>query len=92
MLGSASSRLEISVPVADNWEPLLDNWEQGLEPVHDIIDPDDRVYEGQSQESQQSHQENKLVQHEYDEDLFADWGGGHNDRSGMRSVTRKLRY
>jgi len=88
----------------DNQEPLPDNWEQGLEPVDDSRDSDDGEYEGQSQESQEGQEgqegqesqeiqeENELEQHEDDEDLFPRIGGGHKGRSGMRSVTCKLRY
>ena len=91
MLGPVSSPLEIPEPVLDNREPVLDNWAQGLEPADDSIDSDDGEYEGQSQESQESQEENELEQHGDDKDLFVDWGG-NKGRSGMRSVTRKLRY
>jgi len=88
VLGPASSQLKIP-------EPVPDNWEQGLESADDSMDSDNGEYEGQSQETpesqkgQESQEENELEQRGDDEDLFADWGG-HQGRSCMRSVTRKL--
>jgi len=84
VLGPAPSRLEIT-------EPVLDNWEQSLEPADHSIDSDDGEYEGQSQESHESQEENELEQHGDDEDLFADWGRaqrpiGHEVRNSAASI------
>ena len=74
MLGPASSQLEIPGPVSDNRESVPDKGhsDQGLEPADHSIDSDDREYEGQSQESHKSQEENELEQHGDDEYLFAD--------------------